>query len=258
MQRDQRNRSGYVGLEHDRGSRRQGSYADSVDHFQTFFGCIRGSVGLRAAGLFEGGSAQVWDQARLSRLFDSLLDDRMLELDHKLREIGPIMAAFRAAHPDEWWTGYEVFCPRGRPGELEAVLSRAYGGGSLVGLVLMGEPLRREWVRRMTGRRTAECTALYKAARKLEKDEPTKVEEAGELYEMCVEIATRSLDPSSSELLDFAMRQAEPSLNDKHQIFFAPLRKHAEQQLDAALRTYQAFLEELHQAEIDGARRLAS
>ena len=220
-------------------------YSEAHEHFQVYFGGAGGSVALHAAGIFEGGSAQVWDQARLSRLFDSLLDQRMLDADHKLREVQPLMAAFAQASPDEWRTGFLVFRPRGWPAELVSVLSRGLDGGNLVGLAIAGEPLRREYIRLHEGRRLAECRALYRA----------------EAYERCLELAVAPIDPSPLDLLEFARRAAEPRLNDdpgQRDAFFEPLRKDGERRLSQALATYEAFLRELHQAEIDGARRLAS
>ena len=36
-------------------------YAEAHEHFQVYFGATDGGGALHAAGIFEGGSAQVWD-----------------------------------------------------------------------------------------------------------------------------------------------------------------------------------------------------
>lgn len=244
-------------------------FAEASEHFAIYFGSTDGGSALHAAGGFEWGGTSVWDKARISRLHDSMLDPRMLAADHKLREVAPLMGKFVQIDPISWTTGFVVFQPRGWPSDVAKVLSRGLDGGSLVGLAITGEPLRREWVRLETGRRQAECQTIYKWARALDKgregldgDEGAEeAAEAVELYAKVVDLALEPIDPSPGDLLDFAARQAEPRLNEnpgRRDAFFEPVRKDGESRLMKALGAYEQFLKGLHTQALDRATRLAS
>jgi hypothetical protein len=217
--------------------RSEAPYVEAQRELELYFGAADGILGLHSIG-FESSGHIVWDSLRIHRAH---VAPRMISHRQSLDRLALAAETVRMLSSRMWTDAMVTFTPRRWPERLQAELSRGARGGSLVGLALIGDALRRAWEKREGAAREAACRALLKA---------------GDL-DATIDLALLPLTTRPFALLAFAAAEAERTDKGRVSSFFKPIRAEGERRLDATLAAYERLRRARRWRDVERARREA-